>query len=60
MLHYAPDIDWGIILSEAYLDMIPFNCFYNGTEMAFSTGFCVENCPASMSYSECCVMLIYQ
>ena len=47
MLHYAPDIDWGIILSEAYLDMIPFNCFYNGTEMAFfDQEFCVENCPA--------------
>lgn len=47
MLYYDSDADWGVILSEAYLDMIPFNCFYDGKEMAFfDQEFCVKNYPA--------------
>jgi cytidyltransferase-like protein len=42
-----PNIDWGPILSKAYLEMIPVNCFFdNGQFLFFDQEFVKENYPA--------------
>lgn len=40
--------DWGVILSKAYVEMIPLNCFYmNGELYYFDQEFTLANCPAN-------------
>lgn len=47
MRNYAPEMDWGIILEKAYIDMIPLNCFWNnGNLLFFDQEFALMNCPA--------------
>lgn len=29
------DLDWGIILKKAFIDMVPMNCFYDNDELVF-------------------------
>ena len=48
MLEQAPDVDWGVILEQAYLEMIPVNSFWNEGEILFyDQEFTKENCPAN-------------
>ncbi|GBG07205.1 hypothetical protein PAT3040_01753, partial [Paenibacillus agaridevorans] len=45
--HIVTSSDWGIVLKKAYIDMIPFNCFYmDGKLVFFDQEFVRENCPA--------------
>lgn len=47
-LEQAPDVDWGVILEQAYLEMIPVNSFWNEGEILFyDQEFTKENCPAN-------------
>lgn len=38
------DLDWGIILSKAYIELIPLNCFYEGEEFIFFDQEFVREC----------------
>lgn len=41
------NMDWGPILKKAYIEMIPMNCFYDGSKFIyFDQEFTKENCPA--------------
>ena len=47
-LEQAPDVDWGVILEQAYLEMIPVNSFWDEGEILFyDQEFTKENCPAN-------------
>ncbi len=47
MLHLSPDADWGVILANAYIEMIPVNSFWTGSDILFyDQEFTMENCPA--------------
>ena len=44
----APDEEWGVILEQAYLEMIPVNSFWNKGEILFyDQEFTKANCPAN-------------
>ena len=41
------DLDWGIILKKAFIDMVPMNCFYDNDELVFfDQEFMREDFPA--------------
>lgn len=41
------NVDFGVILRKAYLDMIPFNCFYIDSNLVFfDQEFVKDDCPA--------------
>ncbi len=41
------ELDWGVILKKAYIELIPLNCFYNkGDLLFFDQEFLRENYPA--------------
>lgn len=47
MRHLALDADWGVILAKAYIEMIPVNSFWTGSDILFyDQEFIMENCPA--------------
>jgi 2-polyprenyl-3-methyl-5-hydroxy-6-metoxy-1,4-benzoquinol methylase len=47
LLKLAPQADWGPVLENAYMEMIPMNCFYqNGKMTFFDQEFVKENYPA--------------
>lgn len=47
MKKYNSSLDFGPILKEAQIDMVPINCFYvNGTLLFFDQEFTKEKCPA--------------
>lgn len=47
MRKLAPEMDWGVILKKAYIEMIPVNSFYNhGTIIFYDQEFTKDNCPA--------------
>lgn len=43
----SKDVDWGIVLENAYIDMVPMNCFYkDGQFLFYDQEFLCKNYPA--------------